>query len=222
MEKFRGSFLKIPRSKDWKLIDETNKYSEKQRKKCQSITGKECTLYPFPIGMKVLEIFKPLKWLDPCAGWGDRLRCAIAYGCNYVGVDTNKDMESAYEKIIDDLGDHKKVKVKIGRFQNIRIDETFDLVFTSPPFYTKELYAHMKVWETVDEFMTEFLRPLLRKSYRLLDKKGHLVLYIEDHVVESFIPIMKEYAKELGFIYEGALYYEGFGRPKPYYVWKKI
>ena len=126
------------------------------------------------------------------------------------------------QKIIDELGDRKKVKVKIGRFQNIRIDETFDLVFTSPPFYTKEVYAHMKVWETVDEFMTEFLRPLLRKSYRLLEDKGHLVLYIEDKGVDSFIPAMKEYAKELGFIYEGAFYYEGYGRPKPYYVWKKI
>jgi hypothetical protein len=45
-------------------------------------------------------------------------------------------MESAYQHIIDDLGDPKKVKVKMGRFQNVRIDETFDLVFTCRPFYT--------------------------------------------------------------------------------------
>ena len=55
---FRGKHLVFKRSKDWKLIDETNKYSGKQRKECQTITGKECTLYPFPIGMKVLEMFK--------------------------------------------------------------------------------------------------------------------------------------------------------------------
>jgi len=221
MEKFRSSIFIIPKSRNWKLIDETDKYSGKQRKECQSITGKECTLYPFPIGIKVLQMFKPRKWLDPCAGWGDRLRCAISYGCEYLGIDTNKDMESAYEKIIDELGDPKKVQVKIGRFQNIRINETYDLIFTSPPFYTKELYSHMKVWESIHEFMTEFLRPLLRKSFRLLDKKGHLVLYIEDKGVDSFIPLMKEYANELGFIYEGAFYYEA-STPRPYYVWKKI
>lgn len=221
MEKFRGKFITIPKTTNWKLNDETDKYSGKQRRKCKSITGKECNLYFFEVGMQVLKMFKPRKWLDPCAGWGDRLRCAIAYGCNYVGVDTNKDMESAYQHIIDDLGDPKKVKVKMGRFQNVRIDETFDLVFTSPPFYTKEVYAHMKVWETVDEFMTEFLRPLLRKSYRLLEDKGHLVLYIEDKGVDSFIPLMKDYAETIGFTYEGAFYYIGSGTPRPYYVWVK-
>jgi hypothetical protein len=220
MEKFRGKTVIIPRSRDWNLIHETDKYSKKQRHECKAITGKTCTLYPFPAGMKVLSMFKPRKWLDPCAGWGDRLRCAIAYGCQYVGVDTNVDMAPAYQQIIDDLGDPEKVKVKISRFQNVRIAETFDLVFTSPPFYTKEVYAHMKIWETVDEFMTDFLKPLLRKSYRLLEDKGHLVLYIEDKGVDSFIPLMKDYAETVGFKYEGAFYYMG-SAPRPYYVWVK-
>jgi tRNA G10 N-methylase Trm11 len=220
MEKFRGKTVIIQRSNQWNLIDETNKYSGKQRRECKSVTGKKCTLYPFPVGMKVLSMFKPKKWLDPCAGWGDRLRCAIAYGCEYVGVDTNKDMESAYQHIIDDLGDPKKVKVKIARFQNVRIDDKFDLIFTSPPFYTKEVYAHMKIWETVDEFMTEFMKPLLRKSYRLLEDKGHLVLYIEDKGVDEFIPAMKDYAETVGLKYEGAFYYMG-SSPRPYYVWVK-
>jgi len=220
MEKFRGKLVIIPRSKEWKLIDETDKYSGKQRKECKSITGKECTLYPFPIGLKVLQMFKPRKWLDPCAGWGDRLRCAISYGCEYLGTDTNIDMESAYKKIIDDLGDPKKVQVKIGRFQSIRLTKKYDLVFTSPPFYTKEIYAHMKIWESVQEFMTEFMKPLLRKSFKYLEDKGHLVLYIEDKGVDSFIPLMKDYAETLGFKYQGAFYYEA-STPRPYYVWVK-
>ena len=93
METFRGKTLIIARSRDWKLIDETDKYSGEQRKKCSELTGHECTLYPFPAGMEVLKIFKPKKWLDPTAGWGDRLRCAIAYGCEYMGVDSNKEMK---------------------------------------------------------------------------------------------------------------------------------
>jgi hypothetical protein len=51
MELFRGKKLIIPRSKNWKLIDETDKYSKKQRLKCKTPSGKECTLYPFPAGM---------------------------------------------------------------------------------------------------------------------------------------------------------------------------
>ena len=100
MELFRGKKLIIPRSKNWKLIDETDKYSKKQRLKCKTPSGKECTLYPFPAGMEVLRIFKPLNWLDPTAGWGDRLSCAIEYGCNYTGIDSNPDMEQPYKNII--------------------------------------------------------------------------------------------------------------------------
>jgi hypothetical protein len=84
METFRGKKLVIPRSKNWKLIDETDKYSKEQRLKCKAETGKECTLYPFPAGMEVIKIFKPKRWLDPTAGWGDRLRVAIASNVEYV------------------------------------------------------------------------------------------------------------------------------------------
>lgn len=220
METFRGKKIIIPRSRDWKLIDETDKYSGKQRKKCKTQTGKECTLYPFPIGMKVLNLFKPKRWLDPTAGWGDRLRCAIEYGCEYTGIDSNKELLSAYENIIKDKADDpSKYTMKIGRFQSTRISGLYDLVFTSPPFYTKEIYEHMKEWKSVKEFMTEFLKPLIKKSAKYLEKGGHLVLYIEDTNTEEFIPLMKEYASTL-LKYEGAFYYEG-ATLKPYYVWLK-
>jgi hypothetical protein len=221
MELFRGKKLIIPRSKNWKLIDETDKYSKKQRLKCKTPSGKECTLYPFPAGMEVLRIFKPLNWLDPTAGWGDRLRCAIEYGCNYTGIDSNPDMEQPYKNIIKDkASDPSKYKIKIGRFQSVRLQEKYDLVFTSPPFYTKEKYEGMIEWKNVEEFLKEFLKPLFDKSSKHLKKNGHLVLYIEDIGTEPFIDLMKGYAEELPLEYEGAFYYES-KRPKPFYVWKR-
>jgi len=221
METFRGKTVIIPRSRDWKLIDETDKYSGEQRKRCKT-DGKECTLYPFPAGMAVLKMFKPKRWLDPTAGWGDRLRCAIAYGCEYVGVDSNKEMKPAYEAIIRDKATEPKYTVKISKFQNVRLSGTFDLVFTSPPFFTKEIYEHMVTWKTVEEFNNEFLKPLFKKSSKHLEKAGHLVLYIEDRGVHGFIDWMKMFVQtdlpEL--TYEGAFYYEG-SSPRPYYVWVK-
>jgi hypothetical protein len=225
METFRGKSVTIPRSKDWKLIDETDKYSKEQRMKCKTETGKECTLYPFPAGLKVMEMFKPKRWLDPTAGWGDRLRVAIASGVEYVGVDSNLSMQSAYKAIIEDKagGDTKKYKVIPGRFQGARITGKFDLVFTSPPFFTKEVYENMVEWKNVEEFMKEFLKPLLRKSYKHLEKDGHIVLYIEDSPESEFIDLMKLYVQEElpGLRYEGAFYYQGT-KPRPYYVWKKL
>ena len=221
METFRGKKLIIPRSRNWKLIDETDKYSGEQRKRCKT-DGKECTLYPFPAGMAVLNIFKPRKWLDPTAGWGDRLRCAIEYGCEYMGIDSNKEMDSAYKAIIaDKAGDPSKYKVKIGKFQDVRITGKYDLVFTSPPFFTKEIYEHMTLWKDVEEFIEEFLKPLFKKSFKHLEKGGHLVLYIEDRGSPEFIDMMKLFVEaELPLKYEGAFYYEGTS-PRPYYVWLK-
>jgi hypothetical protein len=223
METFRGKHVTIPRSRDWKLIDETDKYSKQQRMKCKTETGKECTLYPFPAGMKVLEMFKPKRWLDPTAGWGDRLRCAIAYGVPYVGIDSNSSMQPAYNAIIRDKAGDKasQYTVKEGRFQSVRLSGKFDLIFTSPPFFTKEVYENMVDWKTVKEFMTEFLKPLFRKSVRHLESGGHIVLYIEDSAEDSFIDLMKLFVESdlPSLKYEGAFYYEGT-KPRPYYVWK--
>lgn len=225
METFRGKKVIIPRTKDWKLIDETDKYSKEQRMKCKTETGKPCTLYPFPVGMQVIQMFKPTRWLDPTAGWGDRLRVAIASGVEYVGVDSNTSMRSAYDAIIQDKGngDTKKYKVITDKFQDAKITGKFDLVFTSPPFFTVEVYENMTDWKDIEDFMEEFLQPLLKKSNDHLKKGGHIVLYIEDRPEAEFIDLMKEYIKdELPKLeYEGAFYYQGVSL-RPYYVWKKL
>ena len=222
METFRGKKVIIPRSKDWAAIDLTDKYSGEQRKKCKTPSGRECTLYPFPAGMAVLKMFSPKKWLDPTAGWGDRLRCAIEYGCEYLGVDSNKEMKPAYEAIIKDLAKEPKYKVKIGKFQDVKITGKFDLIFTSPPFFTKEIYEHMTEWKDIEEFMNEFLKPLFKKSFDHLEKGGHIVLYIEDTNTSDFIDLMKLFVEtDIPLLkYEGAFYYQGSkGALRPYYVW---
>jgi tRNA1(Val) A37 N6-methylase TrmN6 len=132
-------------------------------------------------------------------------------------------MEKAYKAIIKDLADtSKKYKVKIGRFQDVKITGKFDLIFTSPPFFNVEVYENMKDWKDVEDFMEEFLKPLLKKSYDHLETDGHIVLYIEDRPDTAFIDLMKLYVKEElpNLEYEGAFYYEG-AKPRPYYVWVK-
>lgn len=246
METFRGKRLIIPKITNWEINDLTDKYSLKQRLSCRSGDNpvpldvwkehpewtlkqlernvKTCTLYPFEVGMKVLDIFKPKRWLDPTAGWGDRLRCAISYGCEYLGIDSNSAMQPAYKAIIADSGaDPKKYKVRDGKFQESRIVGKYDLIFTSPPFYTVEKYQGMTHWDNVQHFMDEFLIPLFKKSVRHLENKGHLVLYIEDRADSPFIQLMKDHVHDTHpeLKYEGAFYYEGFGRRlRPYYVWK--
>ena len=246
METFRGKRLIISKSRNWEINDLTDKYSLKQRLACRfgdnpaplevwkdhpemtlqelEKVVKTCTLYPYEVGMKVLDIFKPKKWLDPTAGWGDRLRCAISYGCEYLGVDSNSSMQEAYKAIIADANaDPKKYRVKDGKFQDVRIVGKYDLVFTSPPFYTVEKYDKMVGWKSVGHFMEEFMSPLFKRSVAHLEDGGHIVLYIEDRPTAPFIQIMKDHVKAYHpeLKYEGAFYYEGFSKsPRPYYVWK--
>ena len=110
LKTFRGKTLVFKRSKEWKLIDETDKYAFTARMKCSREGSKyspfeyakrrrvtlkaarkkvgECTLYPVPAGLAVINLFKPKRWLDPTAGWGDRLRVALlAKVPEYVGID---------------------------------------------------------------------------------------------------------------------------------------
>lgn len=247
METFRGKTVVLPKSKNWAINDETDKYSLEQRLKCKFGPGPSayelleknpnmtmleleknahlCNLYPFEVGMKVIKMFNPKRWLDPTAGWGDRLRVAIASGVEYVGVDSNSSMQPAYKAIIADKapGESKKYKVLDSKFQDAKLTGKFDLVFTSPPFFTVEVYENMTDWKDIEEFMEDFLRPLLKKSADHLKKDGHIVLYIEDRPEAAFIELMKEYVvTELPDLkYEGAFYYQG-RKMRPYYVWKKI
>ncbi len=257
-ETYKGKQIIIPNVKNWDLVSETDRFSLRQRLACTIVPGKTpmelwtehpewtlndleqhtriCSLYPFPVGMEILHRFKPKRWLDPCAGWGDRLRCATAYGVPYVGVDTNLNMQSAYKMIVDERGQgkHYKYKVLPGKFQDVKIKGKFDLVFTSPPFYTFEVYDSMNAWKSVDDFLDNFLYILLEKANAHLSKHGHLILYIEDKPENPYIQKMKDYVTEHipSLRYEGVIYYQGRPSPislqqgriglRPYFIWKKV
>jgi hypothetical protein len=239
---FRKKLFVFKRSKDWKLIDETDKYSLSERMRCRlegskyspaeykkkfNVTMKkahekvgQCTLYPVPAGLSVLNLFKPKRWLDPTSGWGDRLRVALLANIPvYVGIDSNSDMIEPYKRIIEaHPSSSTKVEMFSSRFQDVVLKQKFDLVFTSPPFSTYESYKGATAWKSLDHFYEEFFDPFFRFCFDHLLVGGHLVLYIEKadecrmiHHVQTILPSLK---------YEGVFYYN-VAAPRPYYVWKK-
>ena len=137
---FRGAHLVFKRSKNWKLIDETDKYVFDARMKCKRegsryspseyakrhrVTLKvarrkmgECTLYPVPAGLAVLNLFKPKRWLDPTSGWGDRLRIArMSKLEEYTGIDSNPDLVSVYKRILKAYPSKTNTTMISSRFQ---------------------------------------------------------------------------------------------------------
>jgi 23S rRNA A1618 N6-methylase RlmF len=198
---------------------------------------KECTYFNTTMVMNILNLFKPKRWLDCSAGWGDRLVGAIAYGCEYVGVDPSKCMRPKYKQIIKTLASpakQSKYKVICDGFEKVKIKKNyFDLVFTSPPFFDFEVYENnnnqsVQQFNTVDNWKKYFLFPLIDKSYSALRVGGYLALYITDFKGSPYIKDMKNYLKKKYkdlFRYEGDFHFWYEDAPKKIriiYVWKKI
>ena len=198
---------------------------------------KQCTTFNTTVVMSVLKFFKPNKWLDMSAGWGDRLIGAIAYGCQYTGVDPSKCMNPVYQKIIKTLAPKSKQDqyniIKDG-FENTDKLKTnyYDLVFSSPPFFDLEIYEtadsqSIKKFNSLDKWLNGFLYPSIKKSYTSLVKGGHLALYISDYSGVSYVSKMKKYIKEelTGFEYVGDLHWWNVGKKgvvRTILVWRKI
>lgn len=245
--KYKKKYIVFKREKDYKFIDETDKFAFYERMKCRrdklspmeyakkyKMTLKnvrkkrlvaECTLFPTPMALAVLKMFKAKKWLDPTAGWGDRLRASLLSNINtYIGIDSNKNLENVYKKIQNYYKDSStKSHIFISKFQDVsdklKPFGKFDLVFTSPPFSMLEIYEHMNILSNKD-FQDNFMNSLFEFSLLHLKINGHLVLYIENVDINYLLYDVSEKFPKLKF--EGIFYYEGLTKPRPYYVWKKI
>jgi hypothetical protein len=114
------------------------------------IRNKPCNNFRISVCLEVLKLFKPKKWLDISAGWGDRLLSALLYSqLNtqfklYCGVDPNPCLHPYYQEMIKTFNPVSKkeyILIKDG-FETASLPDTkFDLVFSSPPFFDLEIYS---------------------------------------------------------------------------------
>ena len=139
--------------------------------------------------------------LDFTAGWGSRMIAAIAGEMNYIGIDSNTNLNPGYDKILNALKPYNKSKVKLYFKKAEEVDFSklpkYDLVFTSPPYEYLEVYEDMKNYEGTDKirqpssstkikmedssgFYDGFLIPTIKNSYKYLPKNKWLCLNIPD------------------------------------------
>ena len=192
----------------------------------------QCTNFNNTVVISLLKFLKPKKVLDFSAGWGDRLIGAIAYDCEYLGIDPSNCLHPLYKKIIDTLCEKNKRKnykiIKKG-FENVNVKKNYyDLVFTSPPFFDLEIYENsknqsIKKFNTVEKWKNDFLFPSIKKSFDSLKNNKHLALYITDYKNNYYINDMKKYIRdELGYKYLGNLYWtKNKNNLRTIFVWEK-
>ena len=187
---------------------------------------KTCNNFRITVCFAVIKYFKPKKWLDISAGWGDRLLSAILskHIEYYESSDPNIDLHPGYDSMKETFCKSKKDNYIIhptGFLEADLGDRMFDFIFSSPPFFDIEIYSDhsndsITNFNTNELWINNFLVPCIQKCYDHLLNNGLLILYIHqeealDRALKQFNSIMK---------YQGAIYfYES--KPRQMHVWKK-
>ena len=194
-------------------LDEKTGYNVRFYKKSEKIIPK--ILQVFRIGMSsspavnfpvltsrwIYEEFlnggENIVW-DSSSGWGSRLLGSLCSNKNihYVGCDPNSRNLGCYEKLGQlyqkEVGTDNTFEIYYTGSETLHDNETFkkykgnlDLVFTSPPYFNKELYSRdeeQSVLRFTDyqSWLDGFLKRTIETSFEYLKPKSFLILNVAD------------------------------------------
>ena len=138
------------------------------------------------------------KVLDPTAGWGGRMLGAWSAGVDYTGIDTNVDMQPAYDGMINFLNneidrnshllDQPKPNLNLIWQSCLDVDFSkidYDFVLTSPPYINLEIYQNMPLWENDKAFYEGFYVPLYHKLRANIKPGGKICLNVSPKMHED-------------------------------------
>jgi hypothetical protein len=142
---------------------------------------------------------KLLRFIDPCAGWGDRVAGAILAGPtvleHYVGIDPWTVSHELCQRTVDKLAPKSGPSVKVSLLAKGAEDQSepwpdADLVFTSPPYAKKECYNCAsndpndgQAWRLCDEkkFTSHFLEPMMQNAAQATkSRKGRVIINVSN------------------------------------------
>lgn len=140
------------------------------------------------LAMEYYCLYKPHTILDFTMGWGGRLVGACALNIHkYIGIDSNLRLEPLYKPLCRFLKEKSTTQIEL-YFQNaLEMDYStlsYDMVFTSPPYYNTEKYKHMDVFREKNDWDELFYLPLFYKTYTHLKVGGVYVLNISVEIYE--------------------------------------
>lgn len=152
--------------------------------------------------------------LDPCGGWGGRMLGAYCsdkvkrYDCMQASSKTYmslQNVKSYFNKHVE----NKNINVFNGAYEeSIFSENTYDMIFTSPPYYCKEHYSDDYVescnkYKTYDEWKNGFLYGFIEKSHLYLKQGGCFAVNIDDVAIgKNIFPLKDDFMEiygKLGF-----------------------
>ena len=170
---------------------------------------------------------KHIVW-DCCSGWGGRLLGSLSskLKMHYLGTEVNSSIWDCYDNLgkfyNENCGGKNTWEIfKVGSeivhkeksFQRYR--NSLDLVFTSPPYFSKERYSYDKGQSFIKfpnyrDWLKGFLQPTIKTSYEYLKPNRYMILNVSDVKMgeNNFIPLEQdtiEIAVKNGFNYIGRM-----------------
>jgi len=128
--------------------------------------------------------------LDFSAGYGGRLLGALTLCRNYVGIDPCASQIAGLRGLLVEVRPLSPVFGTAALIQGCAEDvlptlppRTFDLVFSSPPYFNWERYSDEPTqsyarYPSYEEWLQGFLRPTIVESHRVLRRRGRLAINV--------------------------------------------
>jgi hypothetical protein len=163
-----------------------------------SYNYKLATTFMPPYAKAIYEHFNAKSVLDPCAGWGDRMVGAASSSLveRYVCFDPNTTLRPGYAALMKLFG-HEVTELSAQKLQfsngfaqyALPFEEgalqlpdcSFDLVFTSPPFFDYEMYnPRNPQYGDEGNWIERFYKPLFIQACRLVKPGHHFAIHVGD------------------------------------------
>jgi tRNA1(Val) A37 N6-methylase TrmN6 len=126
--------------------------------------------------------------LDFAAGFGGRLLGALTLPVRYTGIDPAEPQILGLRELVSFLKSHAPGRAELvqGCAEKVMQElpsKSFDLIFSSPPYFNLEKYARDSSQSNLrypfyDLWLTSFLFEVLSQSYRLLKSRGLLAINV--------------------------------------------
>ena len=198
-----------------------------------------CSQFKPNVAKIIYDMFKSENILDFSMGWGDRLAgfYASEHGKHYVGLDPRgenhpiyKEQSEFYEKHLGFFEHERKSEFHCSPAEDFAFapyNEYFDMVFTSPPYFSVERYSYddTQSWvryKDINDWNKDFLQSTLGNLWGSIKKGGYLLVNISDVYTNSkwstergWLEIcnpMNDYLSKLGE-YQGCIGMEMAKRP---------
>lgn len=168
-----------------------------------------------------------LVW-DCCSGWGGRLLGALSskLKIHYIGTEVNSSIWDNYDELGHFYNENcggkntweifkvgSEVVHKLTSFQKYK--SQLDMVFTSPPYFSRELYSYDEGQSFIKfpnyrDWLNGFLEPTIKTGFEYLKPKRYMILNVSDVKMgeKNFIPLEQDtigLAVKNGFNYIGRM-----------------